>query len=115
SILKTNGILEKSELEHLDTDVWRSSRCYLAELSTEELMRLAAYYRLVGTLNILIDLYPGVMPPQVRNHFEKGFLMAQAVLHLLGIYWDVKNVRCHVESYRQLFARIDREYLRCPP
>ena len=108
NVLKSNRISNETLSLYLDTDSWESSREYLTELPLDELLHLGTYYRTVKQLNNFLDACSGPLNPLVKQSFNRGFLMCEAMLHLLAKWWDYKNAQTHAESYCKFFEEASR-------
>lgn len=107
-VLKNNAISAGMLSLYLDTESWEISREHLTGLPLNELLHLGTYYRTVKQINTLLDACNGSLNPLIKESLDRGFLMCQAMSHLLAAWWDQKNAQTHAESYRKLYEQASR-------
>lgn len=105
TVTKTGEISKSAPPMRFSNETWTASIEYLTAIPMEDLLRLAAYYRCIMTLNIFLDQSPGPMQPLTKRDFDMSLLMCRSMIALLSRSWDRKNAKTHDSTYRKLFAQ----------
>ena len=104
-VTKDGEISKSAPPMRFSDETWNASIEYLTVIPMEDLLRLAAYYHSVMTLNVFLEHYPGPMQPPIKRSFDMSLLMCRAMLSLVNRSWDCKNAQTHDAQYRKQFSQ----------